>query len=153
MFLCQVKVWGCARLKVIFLCSRTSSFLTFLVNRCFFEPQSRYFILKYVFIVSGGLGLFQCKSICRLAIRAANATRSAWYLLNLSTGDTPKIAIKGHGDRGVPKILESELKNDVQKGPSLGQEKNVCVWSAGEREHLIHLSSESGKNLFSLALV
>ncbi len=80
----------------------------------------------------GGVGLFQCNNMQRLAMR---------YLVNLpSTGDTLKIAIKGHGAKGVSRTSERVSKTLVQKEPSFGHKKKVCVWSTGEREHLIQES-------------
>ena len=73
-------------------------------------------------VVPGGLGLLQC--IRCLAMRVANAMRSAWYLVNLSsTGDTPKIAIKRH---------EGKDKGG-KKDASFGQQKNVCGLLGRER--------------------
>lgn len=79
-------------------------------------------------VVPGVLGLFQGSTVQYLAMKLANMTWFAWYLINLpSTGDTSKIAIKGHGVNVEPRALERCQKQMSKKRQVLGMRKSVYV--------------------------
>ena len=104
-------------------------------------------------VVGGGVRHFQCNKLHLLAIREAKAIASAFCLVIDDEWDTPKMATRGHGDKETCRALDMKSKKEAQYEASFGQLKNVWVWSAGEKEHLVQKSSVSGNNLGSLALV
>ena len=101
--------------------------------------------------MGGAFGLFQFKRICLRAMREANATTSEFFLVRLvGLRGTPKIDISGQGSNLILRALFNDLKKHDQKLTSLGQEKNIWTWSAGDKPHLSQISFVPGNSLLFL---